>query len=113
MFCFYCLNDADIVSAKVYFDCAHVGFRCGTCREFPVFDLRTRKALRLLERPLIAMDVTLLSQKYMALQPKRALDWIERLSDACHLLEGTFTGATVIFAFIYAWLSLYAIKREG
>lgn len=38
-------------------DC--VGFRCGTCHEFPVFDLLERRKLRLRERPLLLMDVTL------------------------------------------------------
>jgi hypothetical protein len=37
----------------------HVGFRCGTAHEFPVFDLIESRKLRLRERPLVAMDVTL------------------------------------------------------
>ena len=32
------------------------GFRCGTAREYPAFDLRARRALRLLERPLVVME---------------------------------------------------------
>ena len=32
------------------------GFRCGTGREFPVFNIKTGKKLNLLERPLILMD---------------------------------------------------------
>jgi len=36
------------------------GFRCGTAREFPVFDLERRIRLSLCERPLIAMEGTLL-----------------------------------------------------
>ena len=35
------------------------GFRCGTGDPFPVFDVRSRKALRLTELPLIIMDGTL------------------------------------------------------
>jgi hypothetical protein len=35
------------------------GFRSGTCREHPVFDLRERRTLALRERPLLVMDVTL------------------------------------------------------
>jgi len=69
----------------------HAGFRCGTCHEFPVFNLRTRKPLRLRERPLIAMDVTLLAPQYMALRPEQALEWIERLSNTCRRFGGTFT----------------------
>jgi hypothetical protein len=32
------------------------GFRCGTAREFPVFDLRARRRLGLRERPLVVME---------------------------------------------------------
>jgi hypothetical protein len=39
-----------------------IGFRAGTCREFPVFDLEQREALALHERPLLVMDVTLMEQ---------------------------------------------------
>ena len=34
------------------------GFRCGTSREFKVFDLATDKVLNLVERPLVIMDAT-------------------------------------------------------
>lgn len=37
------------------------GFRCGTAREFPVFDLLARQSLSLRERPLVAMEGTLLN----------------------------------------------------
>ena len=36
-----------------------VGFRAGTCREYPVFDLLERRPLELRERPLLVMDATL------------------------------------------------------
>jgi hypothetical protein len=35
------------------------GFRCGTAREYPVFDLRARERLPLRERPLVAMEQAL------------------------------------------------------
>jgi hypothetical protein len=69
----------------------HVGFRCGTCHEFPVFNLRTRRTLRLRERPLIAMDATLLEQQYMALEPEQVLGRIERLSNAVRCYDGAFS----------------------
>jgi len=69
----------------------HVGFRCGTCRDFPVFNLKTREPLRLRERPLIAMDTTLLVPQYMALRPEQAIEWIERLSSTCRRFAGTFS----------------------
>jgi hypothetical protein len=69
----------------------HVGFRCGTYHEFPVFNLSTRSPLRLRERPLVAMDTTLLAPQYMALRPEQAIEWIERLSSTCRRFGGTFS----------------------
>ena len=34
------------------------GFRCGTCYSFPVFNIKTRKQLKVRENPLIMMDTT-------------------------------------------------------
>lgn len=39
------------------------GFRCGTCYEFPVFDIENRKVLNIIEYALIVMDTTLLKLK--------------------------------------------------
>lgn len=36
-----------------------VGFRCGVCYPFPVYDIVQRKQLDIIERPLLVMDVTL------------------------------------------------------
>ncbi|MEO5907500.1 MAG: polysaccharide deacetylase family protein [Saprospiraceae bacterium] len=38
---------------------AEPGFRCGTSRPFPVFDVHQKKQLPLIERPLLIMDVSL------------------------------------------------------
>lgn len=69
----------------------HVGFRAGTCREFPVFNLRTRSALNLIERPLIVMEGTLLNPRYMNVGAEEALQWIERLASTCRRYNGNFT----------------------
>ncbi|MEX1192549.1 MAG: polysaccharide deacetylase family protein [Brumimicrobium sp.] len=37
----------------------NIGFRCGICYTFPVFDIEKRKELNLLERPLTVMEVAL------------------------------------------------------
>ncbi len=39
------------------------GFRCGTSREFNVFDVNQKKMLDLKERPLLAMDTSLINDK--------------------------------------------------
>ncbi|MBX9785997.1 MAG: polysaccharide deacetylase family protein [Alphaproteobacteria bacterium] len=69
----------------------HVGFRCGTCYEFPVFNLRTSQELSLVERPLIVMDGTLRGPLYQNLSKKEALNTIKNLSDAVKKYDGMFT----------------------
>ncbi len=55
------------------------GFRCGICHDFPVFDFLERKMLRLREKPLIAMDVTLaLYQKYTPAEASERLEQLRR-----------------------------------
>jgi len=69
----------------------HAGFRCGTCHEFPAFNLKARKTLRLRERPLIVMDTTLLGEHYMALKPDEAFEKVVHLSEICRRYNGTFS----------------------
>jgi hypothetical protein len=65
------------------------GFRCGVCYEYSVFDLVSRRPLRLRERPLIVMDGSLLG--YQRLSPARAADRIALLRERCRLFRGDFT----------------------
>lgn len=69
----------------------HAGFRCGTCREYPVFDLASGRSLPLTERPLIAMDVTLLSDEYMGLSAERSVELVRELAATCRRFRGNFT----------------------
>lgn len=69
----------------------HVGFRSGTCHEHPVFNLRSGTPLRLRERPLVAMECTLLSDRYMGLAPDVALERISRLAETCRRFGGGFS----------------------
>ena len=64
------------------------GFRCGTCYEFPVFDLKTRKTLQLREKPLIAMEVTL--ALYQGLTPADALQKLLALRKTVQQHGGEF-----------------------
>ena len=68
----------------------HVGFRAGTCYEYPVFNLLTRQELRLQEKPLIVTEGTLFGANYMGLNPENAMEYIEHLFLACKLFGGTF-----------------------
>jgi hypothetical protein len=66
-----------------------VGFRAGTCHEYRAFDVRARRPLRLRERPLLAMDQTLVD--YMGLDPDAALQAIVDLAAECRRAAGTLT----------------------
>jgi hypothetical protein len=68
------------------------GFRCGTCREFVLFDLRHRCQLRLRERPLIVMESSIISHVYMGLgYSTEALSLMLRYREICLRFNGDFT----------------------
>lgn len=62
------------------------GFRCGTCYEYPVFNLQTRQALQLRERPLIAMEISLTERS--RLSDTQVLEQLARLSNQCRRYGG-------------------------
>jgi peptidoglycan/xylan/chitin deacetylase (PgdA/CDA1 family) len=64
---------------------ARPGFRAGTCREYPVFDLSSRQELRLRERPLVLMDTPTLDR----IDNPEAT--IRRLREECERVGGDFT----------------------
>lgn len=66
----------------------HVGFRCGICYEYSVFNLRTRQRLNLRERPLIVMEGTLFD---MGLSWEASCAKIVELSRVCKQFGGDFT----------------------
>jgi hypothetical protein len=81
----------DYDSTMTYADC--IGFRCGTCYEFPVFDVLSGQALRLRERPLCVMEVTVLRSAYMGLQIANgeAIQAINVMQQRCEKYSGDFT----------------------
>ena len=66
------------------------GFRCGICYAYPVFNLKTRQELQLLEQPLIVMDRSLLCEKYMGLNGTAAFSYMRKLENACRKYQGDF-----------------------
>ena len=66
------------------------GFRCGTCYEYPVFDLQSRQRLDLLERPLIVMDSSILLKRYSDAGQAPGPDALVRLKNVCRRYNGTF-----------------------
>jgi hypothetical protein len=69
----------------------NVGFRCGVCYEYPVFNLRTRRSLNLREQPLIVMEETLLRKEYMDLPLSEVGERVATLRERCKAFQGTFT----------------------
>lgn len=67
-----------------------VGFRTGTCHEYPVYDLERRRAMRLRERPLIAMDTSWLL--YRKSSPVEAARTIVDAARTCRRYGGEFVG---------------------
>jgi hypothetical protein len=68
------------------------GFRCGTCHEFPVFNVLTGRALALRERPLVSMECSVLDPRYQGLGAgPAALAEMKRLKDLCRHYRGDFT----------------------
>ena len=73
-------------SSLGFADC--IGFRCGICYEYPLFNLLTRQRLKLREQPLIVMEVTL--EDYMHLTREVAMEKVLRLAQRCMIHSGDF-----------------------
>lgn len=70
----------------------HAGFRCGTCFEYPAFNPSTQQMLKLRIRPLIAMECSVIADRYMNLGlGAAALDKFIQLKQACRAVNGCFT----------------------
>lgn len=68
----------------------HIGFRCGTCTPFKVFNLDEEKELNYWEIPLIVMDTTLNNKSYMGLNANEAIKRCEDLYDTIETYNGVF-----------------------
>ena len=65
--------------------------RCGTCYDFPAYDLEQRRPLPLRERPLTVMELTLLDREYLGLAAEQAYERIARLAAICRRFNGRFS----------------------
>ncbi len=66
----------------------HTGFRCGTARSFPWFDLRKNEETPLMLHPFVYMDGTL--NEYMKLTPEASMKNIQALYDEVSRYGGDF-----------------------
>lgn len=68
----------------------HIGFRCGICYEYPVFNLLIRNQLSLIEYPLIVMECSGLDERYMKLSINEMYDRCNSLKRFCKKYNGNF-----------------------
>lgn len=68
----------------------HIGFRCGTCFEYPVYNVITRKGYKLKEYPLVVMDCTLWDDRYMNLREDEMLPRCMKIKERCRKYGGNF-----------------------
>lgn len=68
------------------------GFRCGTCHEYPMFDVISQQALRLRQRPLILMEYSVLGPHYLGHgYSDESLNLMLDYKKFCKLVGGSFT----------------------
>lgn len=96
-------EDADLAYDSTLGFADHVGFRTGCCFEYPVFNLDSRKPCKLVERPLVVMEGTLLGKSYMNVSEREALEWVEKLSQQCRAYQGDF---------VLLWHNHYLVTRR-
>jgi hypothetical protein len=84
------LGEMDYDSSLGYAD--RPGFRAGTCHEYPAVDPNTGGAFKVRIRPLVAMECTVISPRYMGLGTgPEAEAKFHQLKEACRAVGGNFT----------------------
>jgi hypothetical protein len=78
-------NDLKIDGSIAYY--SDIGFRAGTCFEYPVFNVVSREQLKLRERPLILMDTAI---KRVSVNNDNALEIAEQIINTVKKYEGDF-----------------------
>jgi len=73
------LEDANIKADSTLGYAAEPGFRCGTCKPFPIFDIALQKTLSLFEHPLLIMDVSF--RFYKQYTPEQSIALCSQIMD--------------------------------
>ena len=68
----------------------HIGFRCGICYDYPVYDIIKHERYRLREYPLEVMDCSGLSEQYMNLTHEEMIRFSLELKRKVRKYKGTF-----------------------
>jgi len=67
-------------------DCT--GFRCGTCYEYSTYDIAEKRKMKLVERPLVVMDVSLIDDHMKDAARDRAYAEAIGLAKTCRMFKG-------------------------
>lgn len=68
------------------------GFRCGTCRQYTMYDVEERRPLNLRQSPLVVMECSVLDASYLGMgYEQRALDLMLKYKSLCKRFNGDFT----------------------
>lgn len=68
----------------------YAGFRCGTCHEYAMYDVQKRKALKIMQRPLICMECSVIVYMDYGFT-ESALVKMKQLKTAAQRFKGNFT----------------------
>ena len=69
----------------------HIGFRCGTSHEYPMFDIENQRVLKLRQKPLILMEASVFSVKYMNMDyTDSTLEYMKKIKERCISFGGVF-----------------------
>lgn len=68
----------------------HIGFRCGICYDYPVYNVVTHERYKLREYPLEVMECSGLEEQYMNLNHEEMLYRCRRLKEKTEKYKGTF-----------------------
>lgn len=85
------LNDAGFYSDSSLGFAESPGFRCGVCYSYPLFDLINKKKLDIIESPLIAMECSVIDDRYLGLGiTEKSLKVFLDLKNIVRKYEGDF-----------------------
>lgn len=81
----------------------HIGFRCGICYEYPVYNVITQERYKLKEYPLEIMDCNLWYDDYMNLPICEMLPRCAALKEYCRKYQGIFVLLWHNSSFVTKW----------
>jgi hypothetical protein len=94
-------NEISLDSTLGYAD--HIGFRCGTCIKYRMFNAVKQKVNNVRQLPLTVMDVSLIGENYMNLDTVKAKERITNIQDVCKRVNGSF---------VLLWHNSYLLEKN-